>query len=364
MLIDFFFFFARVPPTSLSELRIGDSNGRHVVFYPSDYATSRHISSRHVGVRLSIATPTLNLLQTRCRHYNTENNPSKQLLYASTPIDASLYNLYIHQNYTQFCEEIEQCERLVDGLSWVDASGGENVTACAFLFLLRVSMLADFFPSSLLLVLTGAIHHASESDTITNDPSDDPKWYQSNPYTFHISTLSTLHALPSPVPRKNQKMHKPEFFENLRKTRSADEDGVEGVQEWLTKSSGTGSASGGTGGEGEGGDSTIQPASLWSRHSIVLELPGVLKALSHRPSHPHRPPPTNHTLFSSLPWSRHASSMAVTLEEGDDEAGGAMDEMERELPETGTAVEVDDDGDGGGAEVQNGWLEDDEIEDW
>lgn len=56
--------------------------------------------------------------------------------------------------------------------------------------------------------------------------------------------------------------------------------------------------------------------------------------------------------------------MAVTLEEGDDEAGGAMDEMEREMPESGTAVEVDDDGDGGAAEVQNGWLEDDEIEDW
>ncbi|EIM79628.1 Rad17-domain-containing protein [Stereum hirsutum FP-91666 SS1] len=223
------------------------------------------------------------------------------LLYASTPIDASLYNLYIHQNYTQFCEEIEQCERLVDGLSWVDASGGEN-------------------------------------------------WYQSNPYTVHISTLSTLHALPSPVPRKNQKMHKPEFFENLRKTRTADEDGMGGVRGWLTMTFATG---------------TIQPASLWSRHSIVLELPGVLKALSHRPSHPHRPPPANHTLFSSLLWSRHASSsMAVTLEEGDDEAAGAMEEMEREMPESGTAVEVDDDGDGGAAEAQNGWLEDDEIEDW
>lgn len=303
------------------------------------------------------------------------NSPSilqhqKQLLYASTPIDASLYNLYIHQNYTQFCEEIEQCERLVDGLSWVDASGGENVSASAFLLLLWVSMLADFIPSSLLLVLTDAIHHASESYTMTNDLSYDPKWYQSNPYTFHISTLSTLHALPSPVPRKNQKMHKPEFFENLRQTRTVDEEGVESVRGWLAMSSGTGSASGarwnsGTGGEGEGGDSTIQPASLWSRHSIVLELPGVLKALSNRHSHPHRLPPTNHALFSSLPWSRHASSsMAVTLEEGDDEAGGAMDEMEREMPESGPAVEVDDDGDGGAAKVQNGWLVDDEIEDW
>lgn len=50
-----------------------------------------------------------------------------QTLYASTPIDASLLGLYIHQNYTQYCSSIEQCSSLVDNLSWTDANGSENV---------------------------------------------------------------------------------------------------------------------------------------------------------------------------------------------------------------------------------------------
>jgi hypothetical protein len=50
-----------------------------------------------------------------------------QMLYASTPIDASLFGLYIHQNYTQYCSTLEQCSSLIDDLSWTDANGSENV---------------------------------------------------------------------------------------------------------------------------------------------------------------------------------------------------------------------------------------------
>lgn len=50
------------------------------------------------------------------------------MLYADTPIDASLLSLYIHQNYTQYCATLDECEALMDSLSWVDASGGENVS--------------------------------------------------------------------------------------------------------------------------------------------------------------------------------------------------------------------------------------------
>ena len=53
-----------------------------------------------------------------------------QTLYADSPIDSSLFSLYVHQNYTQFCNEIEETEGVADWLSWVDSSGGEAV--CIF----------------------------------------------------------------------------------------------------------------------------------------------------------------------------------------------------------------------------------------
>jgi len=56
------------------------------------------------------------------------------MLYAATPIDASLFGLYIHQNYTQFCDELEQCDSVMEGLSWLDANGGENVRLTRYTF--------------------------------------------------------------------------------------------------------------------------------------------------------------------------------------------------------------------------------------
>lgn len=50
-----------------------------------------------------------------------------QALYADSPIDAGLLALYLHQNYTQYCDELEQCVGVAECLSWVDASGGELV---------------------------------------------------------------------------------------------------------------------------------------------------------------------------------------------------------------------------------------------
>jgi cell cycle checkpoint protein len=51
-----------------------------------------------------------------------------QTLYADTPIDSSLLGLYIHQNYTQFCDEIEHCDGVSEWLSWVDCNAGEVVS--------------------------------------------------------------------------------------------------------------------------------------------------------------------------------------------------------------------------------------------
>ncbi|KAJ7263109.1 Rad17 cell cycle checkpoint protein-domain-containing protein [Mycena rebaudengoi] len=93
-------------------------------------------------------------------------------LYADSPIDSSLFSLYIHQNYTQFCNETEECEGVADWLSWVDSSGGEA-------------------------------------------------WYQANPHRFHLLTLGTLHSLPTPVTRRSQKIFKPEFFDFLNREKDA-----------------------------------------------------------------------------------------------------------------------------------------------
>ena len=63
---------------------------------------------------------------------------------------------------------------------------------------------------------------------------DGVQWYQANPHQFHVVALGTLHALPTPVPRRSQKPFKPAFFETLRQQHEA-EDGVRDVQLWLQR---------------------------------------------------------------------------------------------------------------------------------
>ncbi|THH10558.1 hypothetical protein EW146_g8336 [Bondarzewia mesenterica] len=214
------------------------------------------------------------------------------ILYADTPIDASLFGLYIHQNYTQFCDEIEQCDGVVDGLSWLDANGGES-------------------------------------------------WYQTNPYSFHMQTLSTLHALPSPVPRRKQKFWKPEFFESLKKENEAGE-AVERVRVWLNE------------------DGHTSLGDRWSRISIATELGAVLKALDCATlSSPQSPtfsvrPPREHTLFSEMVFTKGA---VVTLaEEGEQDDLSLVADG---IVGRGVGEAVDERVHAGGGE-----LDEDGIEDW
>ncbi|THH14857.1 hypothetical protein EW146_g5546 [Bondarzewia mesenterica] len=214
------------------------------------------------------------------------------MLYADTPIDASLFGLYIHQNYTQFCDEVEQCDGVVDGLSWLDANGGES-------------------------------------------------WYQTNPYSFHMQTLSTLHALPSPVPRRKQKFWKPEFFESLKKENEAGE-AVERVRVWLNE------------------DSHTSLGDRWSRISIATELGAVLKALDCATlSSPQLPtfsvrPPREHTLFSEMVFTKGA---VVTLaEEGEQDDLSLVADG---IVGRGVGEAVDERVHAGGGE-----LDEDGIEDW
>jgi cell cycle checkpoint protein len=51
-------------------------------------------------------------------------------------IDSSLFSLYIYQNYTPFCTEVEECSGVAEWLTWVDSSGGEAVCVSLFTQLL------------------------------------------------------------------------------------------------------------------------------------------------------------------------------------------------------------------------------------
>jgi cell cycle checkpoint protein len=45
------------------------------------------------------------------------------VLYGDSPIDTSLYSLYLHQNYYQFCAETDECEGVIESLSLIDSLG-------------------------------------------------------------------------------------------------------------------------------------------------------------------------------------------------------------------------------------------------
>ncbi|KAF7973610.1 hypothetical protein HWV62_14780 [Athelia sp. TMB] len=124
-------------------------------------------------------------------HERATSRVDVDTLYADSPIDSSLFSLYLHQNYPPFCSTIEECASLADWLSWTDASGGEQ-------------------------------------------------WYQANPAQFHLLALGALHSLPTPVERRGQVFCKPQFFEALRREKEAGEAVVH-VQRWLSADGAEGS---------------------------------------------------------------------------------------------------------------------------
>ncbi|KAJ3849140.1 Rad17 cell cycle checkpoint protein-domain-containing protein [Lentinula lateritia] len=111
-------------------------------------------------------------------------------------------------------------------------------------------------------------------------------WYQVNPYRFHLLALGTLHSLPAPVPRLNQKVCKPDFFDNINEEKES-WDGVRDVRSWIIN---------------QGTDSGWN-FSGWNSRTIATELGGVLRArdATSSPETPftQRAPPS-HRKFSNL----------------------------------------------------------------
>ncbi|KAG5642066.1 hypothetical protein DXG03_003643 [Asterophora parasitica] len=221
-------------------------------------------------------------------HERRTSRVDVDMLYADSPIDSSLFSLYVHQNYPQFTDGVEECEGVADWLSWVDSSGGDA-------------------------------------------------WYQANPHCFHLLALGTLHSLPSPIMRRNQKILKPSFFECLQKEKTAWE-GVRDTRGWAL------------------GDSIKQGQRRtgWSHADVILELGGVLRARDAVRVTASLPrPPTSHRSFSSLRF-------VFGTQFGD---GLVLDEkevnppVEHEEEEEILAARKD-------VETEGGWLDSDAIEEF
>jgi hypothetical protein len=61
-------------------------------------------------------------------HERKASRVDVEALYADSPIDSSLFSLYIQQNYTQYCETLDECDGVAEMLSWVDASSAIGVS--------------------------------------------------------------------------------------------------------------------------------------------------------------------------------------------------------------------------------------------
>ncbi|KAG9103435.1 Cell cycle checkpoint protein rad17 [Ceratobasidium sp. 370] len=147
-----------------------------------------------------------------------ERRPSKvdvAALHADSPVDASLFTLYVQQNFPHFCDEVDECWGIADALS--EADGGMGVL--------------DDGPT----MSSALAHHA-----------------------FQHVARSALLSLPSPVPRRSQIMRKPAWFAARAKEREA-EGAVEDAKRWLNEHGG-----------GGGG---------WDRKSVVLNAGSVLNRL-------------------------------------------------------------------------------------
>lgn len=204
------------------------------------------------------------------------------VLYTDSAIDTSLLSLYIHQNYSQFCEDVDQCDGIMDALSMIDSLG-------------------EAWDSR------GQV--AAEK--------------------FHVVTTSTLMSLPSPVPRANQKMFKPAYFDNFKQQQQAQFDIIT-MEGWLAAR-----------------------GSVWNQTNAALHLPIILKHSSRLHSLQDAP---NHLSFSSIPWVRNSPSMGRLLEEDEeDESTETAEEPERKNVGT-TEPEPESD--------SKFWLEEDDIGDF
>jgi cell cycle checkpoint protein len=172
--------------------------------------------------------------------------------------------------------------------------------------------------------------------------------------------MGTLHSLPTPVPRRGQKLFKPEFFDFLTKEKDA-WDAVRDVRGWIVEDatakvcfsfSLSRRVLTGLFQEGEG-----WRLGGWSRAEVVMDLGGVLKARDVKQTQPQAP--ASHRLFSSLPFVSGADNRGLRqLGEGDSASDNVDIPEDNDGGPRGGWSEIPDVQEGGG------WLESDDIEDF
>lgn len=98
-------------------------------------------------------------------------------LWASLPVDTDTLSLYLHHNYVPFTESVDECTGILEALSATDTL------------------------------------HGDASTNLTRSM-----------YSYHIATRGILMSLPSPVPRRSQRMTKPAAYEISARLRSHQEE--------------------------------------------------------------------------------------------------------------------------------------------
>ncbi|EJT99612.1 Rad17-domain-containing protein [Dacryopinax primogenitus] len=208
--------------------------------------------------------------------------PSKvdpNVLYADSPVDISLLSTYCHQNYPQFCTEMDEMEA---GAEWI-----------------------------------------SYSEAFSLDPEHfNPQLPE---YAFHLLIRGMLMSLPSPVPRRNQKLLKSAFWEINRKERDAQES----LRSWSHHN---------------------LEAAREHRSTEMLERAWLMRRVGSVQ-------PREVLELAYMPWMPPIRGGEV----GQQLLEGEVPDMEPDMPISQRhKVEVDD---GEDQEAENGhWLEDDDIE--
>lgn len=126
-------------------------------------------------------------------------------LWADLPVDSSVFQLYLHTNFPQFCGEIEECEGILEAFSAADA----------------------LMPMHEQYLHSGVVNY----------------------YSFLVSVRGTLLGLPSPVERKGQKLGKAAWWDVQKKLRGlmGDVEDVKaaytpGLKVWSAAAEGAGAA--------------------------------------------------------------------------------------------------------------------------
>lgn len=166
-------------------------------------------------------------------------------------------------------------------------------------------------------------------------------------YAFYITSAGTLHSLPAPVPRRNQKLIKPEYFDVLQRTQNAKEAAAatrmclfDRHREWLYPQIAI---------ETEFASVITDGVASCGMHCIFLLTAFQLTTAPHQDEDQN----LTHKAFTSFPEISRPPEKTASGVDGCSNLG--MSNGNRF--ESTTASHVD-------TNRQNGWLSDDGIDDW